>query len=255
MQNLGDRIKKYEASYETNIIGRVPVIVRVDGKNFSKWTKSIAAEKPFDNELSIAMAEAMRATASHIEGCMFGYTQSDEMTFVLRNDQSLESTPWFGNRIQKICSVVSSMVTAHFASWTAELPIAYFDARVFAVPDITEAINCLIWRQNDAVKNSVSCATYYEVAEKIGKKTTRKLMHGLNQKQQQELLFQKIGINWNNYPTKFKRGTGCYRKEFEIEINGNMCQRSNWEIDKEIPIFTQDKDYLDNILSVGEDDE
>ncbi|KKL53739.1 hypothetical protein LCGC14_2272460, partial [marine sediment metagenome] len=107
MQNLGDRMKKYESSYETNIIGRVPVIIRADGKSFSKWTKSINAEKPFDNALSIAMSEAMRATASHIEGCMFGYTQSDEMTFVLRNDQSLESTPWFGNRIQKICSVVS----------------------------------------------------------------------------------------------------------------------------------------------------
>lgn len=250
---LGDRMKAYEKAYDTEIIGRVPIIIRVDGKGFSKWTKKINAKKPFDDTLSIAMAEAMRATASNIEGCMFGYTQSDEMTFVLRNDQSLESTPWFGNRIQKICSVVSSMVTAHFAGWTTGLPVAYFDARVFAVSNIQEAINCLIFRQNDATKNSVSSATYYEVAEKIGKKTTRKMMHGLNQKQQQELLFSQTGINWNNYPTKFKRGVGCHRVKREIEIDGNICGRSAWEVENELPIFTQERDYLDNILSVGEE--
>lgn len=250
---LGDRMKAYEKAYDLEIIGRVPVIVRVDGKGFSKWTKSIKAEKPFDEQLNKAMSRAMCDTASSIEGCLFGYTQSDEMTFVLRNDQSLESTPWFGNRIQKICSVVSSMVTVNFAAQMCGLPRACFDARVFAVPTVQEAINCLVWRQNDAVKNSVSASCYYEVAKSIGKKTTRKLMHGLNQKQQQELLFQNTGINWNNYSVKFKRGTGCYRKVFEVEIDGNVCQRSNWEIDEELPTFTQEPDYLNNILSVGED--
>ena len=257
MQNLGDRMKEYERSYDISIINRIPIIIRLDGKNFSKWTKMCKFAKPFDEILSNQMANAMKETAEKIEGCTFSFTQSDEITFILKNDQSLESTPWFSNRIQKITSVVSSIFTAYFNKFDIkyDFPLAYFDARVFAVPYIQEAINCLIFRQNDAVKNSVSASCYYEVAKIIGKKTTRKLMHGLNQKQQQELLFQKTGINWNNYPTKFKRGTGCYRKEFEIEINGIMCQRSNWEVENELPIFTQDKDYLDNILSVGEDDE
>lgn len=247
--DLGDRMKGYERSYDSNIISRVPVIVRVDGKGFSKWTKKVGCKKPFDDLLGTAMSESMRETASSIEGCLFAYTQSDEMTFVIRNDQSLESTPWFGNRVQKICSVIASMVTANFVS-PPGAPPAYFDARVFAVPDINEAINCLIWRQNDAVKNSISCACYYEVAKSVGKKTARKLMHKLNQKQQQELLFNQTGINWNNYPAKFKRGIGCRKVKKILKIDGNICQRSSWEIDDDLPTFAQDRLYLFDILKV-----
>jgi len=259
MKNLGDRMKGYEQSYDTSIMSRVPIIVRVDGKSFSKWTKKINAKKPFDLPLSEMMVEAMRYTASNIEGCVFGYTQSDEMTFVIRNDQSLESTPWFGNRVQKICSVVSSMVTASFnlenVRYNGVNNIAHFDARVFAVPDVQEAINCLIWRQNDAVKNSISASCYYEVAEKIGKKTARKLMHGLNQNKQQELLFQQTGINWNDYPVKFKRGVGTYRITYDTVIDGNECVRSKWKVDEEIPIFTRDTEFLYNLFKVGDQDE
>lgn len=260
MQSLGDRIKQYEGAYDQRIINRLPVVIRCDGKGFSKWTKRIKAEKPFDESLSIVMGAALKGAASAIEGCLFGYTQSDEMTLVLRNDQSLESTPWFGNRLQKMCSVVSSMVTAHFNQAALRTfddwgetgpPLAYFDTRVFAVPYIDEAINCLYWRQNDAVKNSISAACYYEVGKVAGKKTARKLMHGLNQKQQQELLFQKTGINWNDYPTKFKRGLGCRRVLRSVSIGDNdNVVRSSWELDLELPTFTKNREYLQDILSV-----
>lgn len=245
---LGDRMKQYEASYEQHMISRLPVIIRVDGKGFSKWTKKVGAYKPFDENLMTAMSTTMCDTADRIEGCVFGYTQSDEMTFVLRNDQSLESTPWFGNRVQKICSIVASIVTANFAKFYPQAAPAYFDARVFLVPSLAEAHNALVWRQNDAVKNSISAACYYEVARVVGKKTARKMMHGLNQKQQQELLFQEAKINWNNYATKVKRGLGCYHTQYKTNINGNSCIRSSWVIEDELPIFAQDKEYLQGII-------
>ncbi len=251
---LGDRIKNYENSCDTNIIGRLPIIIRADGKNFSRWTKAAKFVKPFDKDLLEAMAHAMRTTAEKIDGCKFAFTQSDEITFVLRNDQSLESTPWFGNRVQKICSVVASMISVHFNRWygTALAP-DYFDTRVFAVPNITEAINSIVWRQNDAVKNSVSAACYYEVAKVTGKKTARKLMHKLNRKQQQELLFKQTGINWNDYPIKFKRGVGCSRVERIVTINGEDCQRSAWEVEYELPTFAKEQQYLKDILRVEEE--
>jgi len=256
MTTLGDRMKAYERSYDTTVIGRLPVIVRIDGKGFSKWTKSVKADKPFDDELALCMARATEAVVIAVEGCLFGYTQSDEATFVIRNDQSLESTPWFGNRVQKMSSVIASVATAFFNEIAKAKflnpPIAIFDARAFAVPDITEAINCLVWRQNDATKNSISAACYYEVAKVIGKKTARKEMHGLNQNKQQELLFSKTGINWNDYPTKFKRGIGLYKKTYNVTIDGNECVRSSIYTDNELPIFTQDWDFLEGILSVEE---
>lgn len=246
--SLGDRMKEYEQAYNPSIVRRIPVVIRCDGKGFSKWTKKL--DKPFDEELNNLMSQTMLAVAAKIEGCEFGYTQSDEITFVLFNDQSNESEPWFGNRLQKMASVVSSMVTAHFNSLTSkDTSLAYFDARVFGVPNLQEAINCLIWRQNDATKNSVQSACYYEVAKQIGKKTARKKMHGLNGKQQQELLFTETGINWNNYPTKYKRGTACYRELKILEGIQGEFERRVWTLDENIPVFTQDRNFLYEILS------
>jgi len=216
--------------------------------------KKCKFKKPFDKDFSFYMSEAMRDTAKEIDGCLFTITHSDEASFVLRNDQSLETTPWFGNRIQKLLSVTASIFTAQFNNILAgEYLTAYFDARTFVVPNITEVCNYLHWQQNDVVKNSISVSCYYEVSEKVGKKTARKLMHGLNQNKQQELLFQQTGINWNDYPVKFKRGIGVRRVVREYTDGDKTYTRSEWEIDLNIPIFTKDREYLMNILHIEGD--
>lgn len=242
--SLGDRIKKYEQIFDHAMLRRLPIIVRVDGKGFSRWTKKQKLEKPFDSNLCHAMSTTMLDVASSIEGCVFAYTQSDEMTFIMRNDQSVESEPWLGNRTQKINSIISSMVTAHFNA-KMHGPLAFFDCRVFLVPSIVEACNAVIWRQNDATKNSISSACYYEVGKVVGRGTARKLMHGLNQKQQQELLFQRANINWNDYPTKYKRGIACYKilKE-KVDNDGNTIIRKPWYLDLDIPVFTKQQEFL-----------
>lgn len=239
---LGNRIKGYEISYENIIIPRIPIIIRCDGKNFSTFTKKF--DKPFDEKFSNAMANTMFHTASKIDGCVFGYTQSDEITFVLRNDKTLETEPWFGNRIQKMCSVVSSMITATFAQEMGGW--ACFDARIFATPSLIEAGNAVIWRQNDCIKNSISTACYYEVGQKIGKGTARKKMFKLNQKQQQELLFQEVGINWAKYKSRFKNGIGCYRVPSDLMTRGYI-----WKLDEDLPRFSKDFDWLMGKFNAG----
>lgn len=253
--SLGDRMKQYESDSDITLMRRCPVVIRVDGKGFSKWTKKKKLSKPFDPLFVRIMQDTMLDVASGIEGCVFGYTQSDEMTFILRNDQSLESEPWFGNRLQKVCSVVSSMVTANF-NWRvlqclnpATTLLAHFDARVFTVPDLDEAANALVWRQNDATKNSISTACYYEVAKEIGKGHARALMAGQNGKVQQEILFQRTGKNWNDYPTQLKRGAACYRKPTEVETPEGTIERKKWAVDKDIPVFTQNREWLMNRLN------
>lgn len=236
---LGQRMKEYENSYDYGIIGRLPIIIRLDGKNFSKWTKNNKYNKPFDENLSSLMSEAMKFVASKLEGCVFAFTQSDEVSFLLRNDQSLKSMPLFKNRIQKLCSISSSLFTARF-NHTTKCSLAFFDSRVFAVPNLIEAYNYFCWRQNDATKNSISAACYYEVGKVVGKGTARKLMHGLNQNQQQELLFQKAGINWNDYPIKYKRGVACYRITKEIELeDGTKTIRTPWYLDEEFQVLSR----------------
>lgn len=250
MLSLGDRMKRYEETAESVLMTRCPIVIRCDGKGFHNFVKKVGAKRPFDGDFCSAMSHAMMFAASQIEGCLFGYTQSDEITLILRNDQSLESEPWFGNRVQKMCSIVSSMVSVAFNKYYPN-ESAFFDTRVFAVPNLDEAMNCLIWRQQDAVKNSISSAAYFEIGKEFGQKTAHKQLHGLNQNQRQELLFQKTGINWNDYPIKFKRGMATYKKETETFIvDGNKVVRKEWALDYEIPIFTQDRQFLVNILSV-----
>lgn len=248
---LGDRMKMYESAYETYIMPRAPVIIRCDGKSFHTFTRKF--DKPFDEKFNRVMANTMFYVANKIDGCVFSYAQSDEITFVIRNDKTFETEPWFGNRLQKMCSVVSSMITAQFAHEGKYDSLAYFDTRVFAVPSLTEAGNALVWRQNDCVKNSISSACYYEIGKKIGKGTARKKMYKLNQKQQQELLFSEAGINWSSYPTKYKRGVGCYREKSNLMANRGWV----WKFDEELPKFTAEGkfDWLINTLNVGFDNE
>lgn len=254
MITLGNRMKDYESIYDYRITPKLPIVMRIDGKNFSNMTKRLKFKKPFDSNFLNYMINATISVAENIQGCMLGYTQSDEITFIIRNDQSIESTPWFNNRIQKMVGIAASYSTIGFnkSLWRNGINYdAVFDCRVLSVPDLDEAIRNLIWRQNDCVKNSINSATYYLVGEKLGKKTTRKLLLNLNQNQRQELLFKEVGINWNDIDAKFKRGVILYKKELELETKNGKVVRNKW-VSESAPIFTSEdgRIFLDSIIKV-----
>ena len=106
--DFGDRIKNYEQLYSIQILPKLPVIIRIDGKGFSKLTKALHCKKPFDQRFGSIMMETAQHLLLEIQGCVLAYIQSDEISLVLRNDQSLETEPWFSNKIQK---------------WSASLPV------------------------------------------------------------------------------------------------------------------------------------
>lgn len=251
---LGDRMKEfYESRAKTKLTRRTPVIIRLDGKAFHTFTRGF--RKPFDEVLSTAMQETMKYLCENIQGCVLGYTQSDEITLVLVDYQNLNTDAWFGYDVQKLCSVAASMATLSFnrnfirgamlePEKGTELTNAYFesaskgalfDARCFNIPK-EEVTNCILWRQQDATRNSISSTgqTYF----------SHKQLEGLNSNQIQELLFKEKGINWNDYPAKFKRGSCC------IKVH-TTDDRSEWRIDNEIPIFKgDDRDYVENLINV-----
>lgn len=115
---------------------------------------------------------------------------------------------------------------------------AMFDARCFNIPK-EEVTNCILWRQQDATRNSISSAGQAHFSHKQ--------LEGLNSNQIQELLFQEKGINWNDYPTKFKRGSCCIKKYHQTM---NQTLRSYWFIDNEIPIFKgEDREYIEKLIA------
>ncbi len=267
--SLGDRMKRYENVTRTYLTRRTPAIIRLDGKSFHSFTRGF--KKPFDDILVKSMQDTMKYLCENIQGCVLGYTQSDEITLVLVDYKTRESDAWFDNNIQKMASISASMATMAFnrafdehrcefidtlalfqdfederkyldALWRSHERGAMFDSRVFTLPK-EEVVNCLIWRQQDATRNSIQSVGQANFSDKQ--------LHKKNCDQIQDMLFIEKGINWNDYPTHLKRGSCCIKVPVKInEGTDKEVVRNKWVIDNEIPIFTQDKDYVNKLVMI-----
>jgi tRNA(His) guanylyltransferase len=206
---FGDRMKEYEMMEAgRRFLPLLPVVARLDGKNFSKWTKGL--ERPYDQRMSKVMVEVTKTLVDKTHACI-GYTQSDEISLVYYSDD-YKSQIYFDGRIMKMTSVLASIASVrfnieahiHLGAHTMFKPPAYFDCRVWQLPNLTEAVNSFLWRELDCTKNSVSMAArhYY----------SHKQLLDLGRADMMDLLMDK-GVNWQNYPVYFKRGTYVQRKK------------------------------------------
>lgn len=239
--SLGDRMKAYEGIPQLQLMRRTPVVIRIDGKAFHTFTRGL--DKPYDLALNEAMASTMHALCGSIQGAVFGYTQSDEISILLQDWATLTTERWFDYKVQKMVSVVASMTTAIFNSIYTHPKkgqhMALFDARAFNVP-FEEVTNMFLWRQQDAVRNSIQGLAQANFSHKE--------MHGLSCSELQDKLMLEKGINWNDTATRFKRGV-CSRLEF-IPGTDTSDMNFKWELDFECPIFTQDRSYVESALKI-----
>ena len=276
---LGDRMKNnYENITRYYLTRRMPVIIRIDGRAFHTFTRGF--KKPFDDILVSTMQDTMKYLCENIQGCVLGYTQSDEISLVLTDYAELTTDAWFGNNLQKMCSVSASMATLAFNKFFSgrvqefmydccdefgddvlpekqndyelahnvyfkKFNAAMFDSRVFTIPK-EEVCNYLIWRQQDATRNSI---------QSVGQANfSQKELHGKSCNNIHDMLMLQKGINWNDYSTTLKRGSCCIKIDDGItkyDEVGNICDyipSSKWVIDNEIPIFTQDRNYVEKLI-------
>jgi len=204
--DLGDRMKEYEmAEAGRRLMLGLPVCARIDGKRFSRFTEGLA--RPYDERMSQLMVSTTKYLVEE-SAALAGYTQSDEISLLWYDDDPKVQL-FLDRRIQKLTSILASMATACFNAHVAEaLPEkagtpALFDCRVWSVSSQVEAANVFLWRELDATKNSVSMAARAHYPHE--------LLHGKSGAEMQELLFEK-GVNWNDYPGFFKRGTFVLRR-------------------------------------------
>lgn len=259
---LGKRMKEnYEQVPKYRLTRRTPVIIRIDGKAFHTFTKGF--ERPFDNVLGNAMRKTMEYLCNNIQGCIFGYTQSDEISLVLSDYRKLNSDAWFDYEVQKMCSIAASMATMAFnkffvtecsvwlndtVEWddidtfdehTKNLFNTYskacergamFDARCFNIPK-EEVVNCIYWRQLDAARNSV---------QMVGQANfSHRELQGKSCNVIQDMLHEQKGINWNDYPTMWKRGV-CWTREKGLDYDMPMLKGA-------------DRKYLEDLVHYAED--
>lgn len=260
--SLGDRMKGYENISRIYLPRRLPVIIRVDGRAFHTFTRGF--ERPFDQVLRTCMRVAAKALCEQISGVKLAYVQSDEISLLLTNDDTLDTQPWFGNNLQKLVSLSASIATLAFNGEFRQAIIrqpdkqqfgsyliaynrgAQFDSRAFVIPP-TEVTNYFIWRQQDATRNSIQM-----VAQSL---YSHKELMNKNTDELQEMIFQK-GINWNDYPIPNKRGFCVVKKPCVIGIEADATGleaaspviRKQWVVDTDIPIFTQDRSYIEKLV-------
>ena len=261
--DLGRRMKEnYEMRARTSLVRRMPVAIRIDGKAFHTFTRGL--KRPFDGILMNAMKTTMLDLCKHIQGCVFGYTQSDEITLILIDYQTLTTDAWFDYEVQKLTSISASMATLYFnraftetsdywidnywGSWNhnedddkyletlnkcCEMG-AIFDARCFNIPK-EEVCNLIYWRQLDATRNSIQMVgqTYF----------SQKQLHGKSCNTIQDMLMQEYKINWNDYSADKKRGTACYHEE------------DGWVVDTNMPILKgNSREYVEKHIYLKEDE-
>lgn len=207
---LGDRMKMYEgAEAGRKFMPLLPIVARLDGRGFSRFTKGM--ERPFDQRMSDAMVAVTRHLVEETNAVM-GYTQSDEITLAWYSD-SLKSQTWFNGRIQKMVSLLGAEVTLAFYEQILRTMPEYlkrrprFDARVWQLPTLEEAANCFLWREWDATKNSIQMAGHHHFGSKR--------LHGVHTGAIKDMLINEAGVNWNEYPRFFKRGTFIQRAVVE----------------------------------------
>ena len=255
--SLGNRMKdNFENRFKSYLPRRTYTLIRIDGKAFHTYTKGLV--RPFDDGLVSDMDETAIYLCNNIQGAKFAFVQSDEISILLTDFESITTDAWFDGNIQKIVSISSSLATAKFnqlrskrfivekynrgisnitSNWFDDLnklKLASFDSRVFIITDPTEVENYFIWRQQDTVRNSISSLgqSLYSHKELMGK----------NISQIQEMCFQK-GINWNDIDPKLRRG----RLIKNESCSKTFSARSRW-ISVAPPIFTQERDIFNLLI-------
>ena len=288
--DLANRMKDYEMRDRYFLQKRIPVAIRVDMRAGHTFTRGF--KRPFDDIFMKSMQETAKYMCENMGNAKFAYVQSDEITIILVDYDTLETDCWFNYRTDKLCSISASMATmafnkcfikniqdivyktddmeeyldngsgqliptekhyANILSSAAEKG-AMFDARAFNIPK-EEVTNLIYWRQLDASRNSIQMVGQANFSHK-------ELQHKSCNNIQDMLMTQK-GINWNDLPTYQKRGSCCVKNKIVIESDGVVAtaqlrdttsNENDWIIDNEIPIFKgEGRKYIDDLIFVGED--
>lgn len=267
VDKMGDRFKAYENVNRFYLTRRMPCILRLDMCHAHTYTKNF--NHPFDRIFMDAMGETAKQLCKSITGAKLAYVQSDEISILLTDDDTLETQAWFDKNLQKMCSVAASMASIFFyrahtnafqefyydcqenntviPDWVCNHnnTIAVFDCRAFILPK-EEVNNYFYWRESDCRRNSVNMMAHEYFTDK-------ELLHKSTE-ERKEMLFDRKNIQWELIPSFYKNGV-CVRKYKRVEkvIYKNQTlevPRRRWEIDYNIPIFIQKSDYIEQLLNI-----
>lgn len=276
--NLGCRMKDfYETIPKTRLMRRTPVAIRIDGKAFHTFTKGF--KRPFDDILIKTMQETTKYLCENIQGCVLGYTQSDEITLILTDYKTFTTEAWFNYEVQKICSIAASMATMAFNKFFSENIEIFFneefhrqglgDKLNFETREEWEEVYENLEKKYEIYYNKQNLAMFDARCFNIPKEEVTNLiywrqldatrnsiqmvgqanfshkeLHGKTCNNIQDMLMEQKDINWNDFPAYQKRGSCVIKNKIVCEPWGNRMlsnevPEGHWFIDKDTPIFKE----------------
>lgn len=274
---LGDRMKGYEKTFKHQLLRRSYTMIRIDGKAFHTYTKGL--DTPFDQGLIDDMDKTAAFICENIQGAKCAFVQSDEISILVTDFDKLETSAWFDNNIQKMCSVSASLATAVFNRQRVQRYYCDPEWDRATGPNIRDhyEVGCDL---DDEMIRANSIVNYMPPINYIAMFDSRvfqlptksevmnyfvwrqqdtvknsistvaqtmfshKELHGKNGNDKQEMMFQKNGTNWNNLNPKLKRGRMIVKEVYEKEPN---VMRTRWSSIAP-PIFTKDFIFLNNLI-------
>ncbi len=208
--------KEYFSNLEssTSLDPDSPVVVRLDGVGFSKWTKKNCT-KPFDTVLHDLFIKTLVTIMTHSQCSVIGETHSDEISFILNfGNNSVRELP-YGGKIQKLCSIYASVVTEYFnrkSSW----PFAYFDCRAFNLKSNEDVLQYLNYRRADCKRNSIQILAQEHFSQSV--------LSGKSLGDQLILLSEK-DIFWNDLNPAMKFGSVVVKELVQLELTEQELKR------------------------------
>ena len=248
--SLEGRMKAREAAVGCALPPKMPAVLRVDGRAFHTLTRGF--DRPFDATIEDCIERVALALCAEIGTATLAYCQSDEVSVLLVDYPNPATEQWFGGRRSKMESVAASVATAAFSEGLyaalgtcadavradllrSRLFRAHFDARAFPVP-VHDAPNYFLWRQRDAVRNSVMAAGRAVLPHRR--------MHGMRRDGVLAAL-REAGSPWEDLPTRQRRGLAVVRRPTtRAAPDGGAVEGSEWFADTEPPDFGDDRGYV-----------
>ena len=207
-EQLDRRMRVYETAHDHCVLPHVHMVARIDGRSFSHLTR---VAQGFDAPYDLRFRDHMVATLKHLMSCgfsvLYGYTQSDEMSLLLRRDESL-----FGRKLRKLLSVLAGEASGAFSVRLGS-PAA-FDCRISQLPTADDVVDYFRWRYEDAHRNALNGHCYWLLrSQGLDEHAATQRLRGVSVADRNELLFQN-GINFNDVPAWQKRGIGTLWEDF-----------------------------------------
>ena len=240
------QMRSLEYFHSLRILPGAWVIIRLDGRGFSRFTES-RFDKPFDLKFHQLMVQTTKVLLEELHG-IYAYTESDEISVLFPTTWDL-----FDRSLEKIVSISASIASATFTH-AAQTPVN-FDSRVWLGVNKSQVVDYFCWRQADATRCALNGWCYWTLRQ--AGKSVSEATAALEKQPvafKNELLFQH-GINFNDLPTWQRRGVGLYWEEYEkegynpIQNQAVVAKRRRIKLDEELPMKEAYTEFILRIVN------